>query len=169
MAFIKFPFLLMVMFFLMTGGKIIPFLLVAFGLWFVLGMVRQGYRNEARPTVGSDDLASLRTDVAVSLLEVDDDVRLKTNPNARSRFEAAGIYYAKASKALDRGVRRRDRDAVAGTLYRARYELEATAAALDGRTLPEEPESAPGRIKVATRPDQQRRPSRQRRHSHCGW
>jgi hypothetical protein len=168
MPFIRFPFLLVMFFFLMIGGRILPFLFVAFGLWFVLGVVRQGYRYEARPTVGSDELASLRTDVAIGLLEVDDDARLKTNPNARSRFEAAGTYYTKASKALDRGVRRRDRDAVAGTLYRARYELEATAAALDGRTLPEEPESPPGRrVLVATR--QQRRPSRQRRHSHCGW
>jgi hypothetical protein len=168
MPFIRFPFLLLMFFFLMIGGRILPFLFIAFGLWFVLGVVRQGYRYEARPTVGSDELANLRTDVAIGLLEVDDDARLKTNPNARSRFEAAGIYYAKASKALDRGVRRRDRDAVAGTLHRARYELEATAAALDGRTLPEEPESPTGRrVLVASR--QQRRPSRQRRHSHCGW
>jgi hypothetical protein len=168
MPFIRFPFLLLMFFFLMIGGRILPFLFIAFGLWFVLGVVRQGYRYEARPTVGSDELANLRTDVAIGLLEVDDDARLKTNPNARSRFEAAGIYYTKASKALDRGVRRRDRDAVAGTLHRARYELEATAAALDGRTLPEETESPTGRrVLVASR--QQRRPSRQRRHSHCGW
>lgn len=169
MALIKFPFLLVVMFVLFTGGKIIPFLLVAFGLWFVLGVVRQGYRYEPSPTVTADELANLRTDVAVGLLEVDDDVRLKTNPNARSRFEAAGTYYTKASRALDRGLRRRDRDAVAGTLYRARYELEATAAALEGRTLPEEPDSAPGQVMVVSRRDQQRRPSRQRRRSHCGW
>ena len=104
------------MFVLFTGGKIIPFLFIAFGLLFVLGVARRGYRYEARPTVGSDELANLRTDVAVGLLEVDDDVRLRTNPNARSRFEAAGTYYTKASKALDRGVRRRDRDAVARTL-----------------------------------------------------
>jgi hypothetical protein len=168
MAFLRFPFLLMVMFLLMTGGRILPFLFIAFGLLFVLGAVRRGYRYEPRPTVSSDDLANLRTDVAVGLLEVDDDLGLKTNPNARSRFEAAGTYYTKASKALDRGVRRRDRDAVARTLYRARYELEATSAALDGRTLPEEPESPSGqRVLVATR--QQRRPSRQRHHSHCGW
>jgi hypothetical protein len=165
MAFLKFPFLVVVILVMATGGRILPFFFFALGLLFVLGVVRRGYRYEARPTVGSDELASLRTDVAVGLLEVDDDVRLKTNPNARSRFEAAGTYYTKASKALDRGVRRRDRDAVARTLHRARYELEATAAALDGRDLPEPPpsRSSSGRVMVATRP------SRQRRRSHCGW
>ena len=76
MPFIRFPFLLVMFFFLMIGGRILPFLFIAFGLWFVLGVVRQGYRYEARPTVGSDELANLRTDVAIGLLEVDDDARL---------------------------------------------------------------------------------------------
>lgn len=166
MAFIKFPFLLIVMFVLFTGGKIIPFLFVAFGLWVVLGVVRQGYRHETSPTVTAEELDELRNDVAVGLLEADDDRRLKTNRVARSRFEAAGELYTRASRAMDRGVRRRDRDTVAETLYRARYELEATAAALEGRPLPEEPATRqrPRRVAVATRPM-----PRPYRRSYCGW
>jgi hypothetical protein len=165
MAFIKFPFLLIVMFVLFTGGKIIPFLFVALGLWFVLGVVRHGYRPQPYPGITEEDLAGLRNDVAVGLLEVDDDVRLKGNREARSRFEAAGAYYATASQLLDRGVRRRDRDAVALTLSRAQYELEATAAALEGRPIPEEP--APPR--TTRRIQRAPRRSHHRRHNYCGW
>ncbi len=165
MPFIKFPFLIVVFFLLMTGGRILPFVFFAFALWFLLGVVRQSSRFEPSPTITSDELAGLRNDVAVGLLDVDDDMRLKSNPDARTRFEAAGTYYTRASKALDRGVRRRERDAVAGTLYRARYELEATSAALDGRTMPHRPVSPPaeGQTMVLTRQP------RQRRHSCCGW
>ena len=165
MPFIKFPFLLVVLFLLMTGGRILPFVFIAFALWFLLGLVRQSRRFEPSATITSDDLAGLRNDVAVGLLDVDDDMRLKTNADARTRFEAAGTHYTRASNALDRGVPRRDRGAVAGTLYRARYELEATVATLDGRAIPERPSSpsATEHTVVITRQ------SRQRRYSCCGW
>ncbi len=159
----RFPVLLILFFLIFTGGKVIPFLLIGFGLWFALAVVRQGYRFEPTPTIGSDELANLRTDVAASLLQVDDDVRMRGNREAKARYEAAGAYYTEASKVLDRGVRRRERDAVARTLYRARYELEATAAALDGRTLPAEPEP-PARQRT-----QPRRAHHRRRHNYCGW
>ena len=168
----RFPFLLVVFFLLWSSVKIAPFLLLVVAAWFLLGVVaRQGYRFEPAPTVSEEQLAELRNDVAIGLLDVDDDMRLKTNSDARSRFEAAGRYYTRASRTLDRGVRRRDRDAVARTLYRARYELEATAAALEGRTLPEEPVSPPSRqqVMVAAPRSRERRRSRQRRHSYCGW
>jgi hypothetical protein len=66
---------------------------------------------------------------------------------------------------LDRGVRRRERDAVAETLYRARYELEAVSASLDGRTVsasPEPPTRATA-VEVATRSP------RRRRAYYCCW
>jgi hypothetical protein len=166
MSFMKIPFLLVVFFLLMSGESILPFLFVAFALLVVLRAVKQtAYRFEPRPAVSSEALAGLRNDVAVDLLDVDDDMRLKTNADARTRFEAAGTHYTRASKALDRGVPRRDRDAVAGTLYRARYELEATVATLDGRAIPERPSSpsATEQTMVTTRQ------SRQRRYSCCGW
>jgi len=162
----KIPFLLVVFFLLMSGENILPFLFVAFALLVVLRGVKQtAYRFEPRPAVTTEALAGLRNDVAVGLLDVDDDMRLRASPEARARFEAAGSYYTKASKVLDRGVRRRDRDAVASTLYRARYELEATAAALEGRTLPPEPPRPPARGQTMV----VQRPTRQHRRSCCGW
>ena len=155
----RFPIMLVIFFLIFTGGRIIPFLLVAFGLWFLLGVVRQGALIERRPAVTSAELDDLRTEVAIGLLEVDDDKRLTTNKAARSRFETAGRHYTKASAKLDRGVRRRERDAVAETLYRARYELEAVSASLDGRTVsasPEPPTRATS-VQVATRSPRRRR------------
>ena len=151
--------MLVIFFLIFTGGRIIPFLFVAFGLWFLLGVVRQGALIERRPGVTSAELDDLRTEVAIGLLEVDDDKRLTTNKAARSRFETAGRHYTKASAKLDRGVRRRERDAVAETLYRARYELEAVSASLDGRTVSASPEP-PTRattVEVATRSPRRRR------------
>ncbi|MCH7844939.1 MAG: hypothetical protein IH850_03830 [Acidobacteria bacterium] len=161
----RFPIMLVIFFLIFTGGRIIPFVFVAFGLWFLLGVMRQGTRIERRPGVTSDELDDLRTEVAIGLLEVDDDNRLTTNKAARSRLETAGRYYTKASATLDRGVRRRERDAVAETLYRARYELEAVSASLDGRTVSASP-GPPTRataVKVAT-PS-----SRRRRAYYCCW
>jgi hypothetical protein len=161
----RFPIMLVIFFLIFTGGRIIPFLFVAFGLWFVLGVVRQGALIERRPGVTSAELDDLRTEVAIGLLEVDDDKRLTTNKAARSRFETAGRHYTKASAMLDRGVRRRERDAVAETLYRARYELEAVSASLDGRTVSASPEP-PTRttaVEVATRSP------RRRRAYYCCW
>ncbi len=160
----RFPIMLVIFFLIFTGGRIIPFLFVAFGLWLLLGVVRQGARIERRPGVTSEELDDLRTEVAIGLLEVDDDNRLTTNKAARSRFETAGRHYTKASAMLDRGVRRRERDAVAETLYRARYELEAVSASLDGRTVSASPEPTRATaVKVAS-------PSSRRRRAHyCCW
>jgi hypothetical protein len=158
MVFAKFPFLLVIFLLVVGAGRVIPFLFIGFGLWMLLGFVGHTVRYESRPRVTAEELGTIRTDVAVGLLDVDDDVRLPSNTDARSRFAAAGAYYVKASAALDRGVRRRDREAVARTLYRARYELEAASAALDGRTVPEPADSAKitRPVAVATRPSYQR-------------
>jgi hypothetical protein len=165
MPFTRFPIMMVLFFLLFAGGKILPFLFIAFGLWFALSVARHAYRFEPAPTVTPQQLTDLRTDVAASLLNVDDVVRQSANREARSRFEAAGRYYAAASAAIDRGVRRRDRDAVARDLYAARYELEATAAALEGRPMPEPPEAHHKTAKVMVAP----RPNHRRCHSYCGW
>ena len=168
MPFVKFPLILFLFLVLFTDGTAIPFVFVAFGILFLLGVARQMPRYEPRPSVSTDELDDLRTDVAISLLEADDDERLNTNTDARSRVRAASGLYTKASTALDRGVRRRDRGAVAKTLYRARYELEAASAELEGRSPPEPPDARPPKqqVAVATRPSSRRR--QYRRHI-CGW
>ncbi len=157
--------MLVIFFLIFTGGRIIPFVLVALGLWFLLGVMRQGARIERRPGVTSAELDDLRTEVAIGLLQVDDDNRLPTNKAARSRLEAAGRHYTNASALLDRGVRRRERDTVAETLYRARYELEAVSASLDGRTVSAstEPPTRATAVEVATRSP------RRRRAYYCCW
>ena len=159
MRFPKFPIMLLLFLVLFTGGKVIPFLFVAFGVMMLLGAVSQARRYEPRPTVGTDELDDLRTDVAVTLLDLDNDDRVKSNPDARTRLRTASSYYTKASAAVDRGVPRRDRDNVARALHRARYELEAASAELDGRAAPEPPDTlrSSQRVAVATRPEVRRR------------
>ena len=132
----------------------------------LLRVAGQVGRIERRPGVTSEELEDLRTEVAIGLLDVDDDTRLTTNKAARSRFETAGRHYTRASAMLDRGVRRRERDVVAEALFRARYELEAVSASLDGRTVSvaPEPRTGPTAVKVVTRSS--RRP---RRAHYCCW
>ncbi len=159
----RFPFLLIVFLLIVGAGKVIPFLLIGLLVWFLLGTMVRTARFEPRPTVSESDLDELRADVAIALLELDDDSRLITNDEARSRFETAGAHYTAASARLDRGVGRRDRDALAKELYRARYELEAASAALDGREIPVEPQ-LPTRTAtmIEVRP-------RSYRRMRCGW
>lgn len=166
MPFFKFPVMLVLFLVLFTGGKVLPFLFVAFGLFMLLRVAGQISRYEPQPTVSVDQLGDLRTDVAMTLLDLDNDNRVKTNPDVRSRVRAASRYYAQASAEVDRGVRRRDRDGVARTLQRARYELEAASAELDGRALPEPPQVPRSReaVAVATRPS-----SRRRHRRTCCW
>lgn len=154
--FAKLPILVVVFFLIFGGGRILPFLFFAFALWFVFGFVGQAFRYERRSNVTAEDLSDLRNSVAVDLLDLDDDLRLVINDDAKTHFEAAGAHYTKAADALDRGVRRRDRDRVANTLYRARYELEATSAILDGRAAPDIGTPRP-QVKVAVRPSYRRR------------
>ena len=158
MAFVKFPFLLMLLAILFTGGRIVPFILIGFGIWILLGVMSQVGRYEPKPTVTTDELDELRNDVAVSLLYLDNDDRVKSNPDVRTRIRTASRYYARASAAVDRGVSRRDRNDVARALYRARYELEAASAELEGQAAPEPPDElrTGQRVAVATRPQVRR-------------
>lgn len=160
----RFPFLLVIFLFIIGAGQLIPFLLIGFFLLFALGTMSRTVRYQPTPGVSAEDLDDLRSDVALSLLEIDDDSRLVTNDEARSRFEVAGAHYTKASARLDRGVARRDRDAVARSLQRARYELEAASAAMDGREIPVEPTPTPTRQATMV----QVRPTHYRRRR-CGW
>lgn len=166
MGFFKFPLMLFLFAVLFTGGKIIPFLFIAFGLMVLLRVATQPRVYERRPSISAEQLDELRSDVAITLLELDNDDRIATNPDLRTRLRTAGRYYTKASTALDRGVSRRDRDEVARSLYRARYELEAAAAEREGRAAPEPPETlrARGTVVVAA-------PRRQMRHYRvgCRW
>jgi hypothetical protein len=125
-------------------------------LWLLVGLVGQATRNERGAAVTTDDVTGLRAEVADEILDLDDDLRLVINDEAKNHFEAAGILYTKAADALDRGVRRRDRRAVANTLYRARYELEATAAILAGKPAPDRAQKR-SRVAVAVRPSVTRR------------
>jgi hypothetical protein len=163
---LRFPFLLVIFLLIIGAGKIIPFLLIGFFLLFALGTMSRTVRYQPRPGVSAEDLDDLRSDVALSLLEIDDDSRLVTNDEARSRFEVAGAHYTKASTRLDRGVPRRDREAVARSLQRARYELEAASAAMDGREIPVEPTPTPTRQATAVAVQARPRSYRRRR---CGW
>ena len=153
MPFFKFPLMLVLFLVLFSGGRVLPFLLVALGLLMLLRVAGQLSRYEPQPTVSVDELDDLRTDVAVTLLDLDNDDRVKTKPDVRTRIRTASRYYTKASTAVDRGVRRRDRDDVARGLQRARYELEAASAELDGRVAPEPPDTlrTSQRVAVATR------------------
>ena len=158
MPFFKFPLMLVLFLVLFSGGRVLPFLLVALGLFMMLRIAGQMSRYEPQPTVSVDQLGDLRTDVAVTLLDLDNDDRVKTNPDIRSRVRTASSYYAQASAAVDRGVRRRDRDDVARALHRASYELEAASAELDGRSAPDPPDElrTSQRVAVASRPQARR-------------
>lgn len=166
MGFFKLPLMLFLFAVLFTGGKIIPFLFICFGVMILLRVATQPRYREARSSISADQLDDLRSDVAISLLELDNDERISSNPDLRTRLRTAGKHYTKASGALDRGVTRRDREGVARSLYRARYELEAAAAERDGGAAPDPPETmrAPGTVVVAA-------PRRQMRHYRvgCRW
>jgi len=156
--FFKFPIMLVLFLVLFSGGRVLPFLFVALGLFMLLRIAGQISRYEPQPSVSVDQLGELRTDVAVNLLDLDNDDRVKTNPDVRARVRTASRYYAQASAAVDRGVRRRDREDVARALHRAGYELDAASAELDGRAAPEPPDElrTSQRVTVATRPQVRR-------------
>ena len=158
MPFFKFPIMLVLFLVLFSGGRVLPFLFVALGLFMLLRIAGQISRYEPQRSVSVDQLGELRTDVAVNLLDLDNDDRVKTNPDVRARVRTASRYYAQASAAVDRGVRRRDREDVARALHRAGYELDAASAELDGRAAPEPPDElrTSQRVTVATRPQVRR-------------
>jgi hypothetical protein len=166
MGFVKFPLMLFLFVVLFTGGKIIPFLFVGLGVMLLVRAATQPRRVEQRPSISPGQLDDLRSDVAVSLLELDNDERITSNPDLRARVRTAGKYYTKASAVMDRGAPRRHRDEAARALYRARYELEAAAAERDGYQAPEPPARlrSPGAVVAAA-------PRRQIRHYRvgCRW
>jgi hypothetical protein len=159
MGFFRFPAMLFLFVVLFTGGKILPFLFIGFGLMIVARIATAPRSYETRSSISAEQLDELRSDVAIGLLELDNDDRIAANPDLRTRLRTAGTYYAKASSVMDRGVSRRDRDEVARALYRARFELDAAEAERDGRPAPEPPETlrSPGTVVVAAPRRQMRR------------
>lgn len=118
-----------------AGAWLLLLLALAAGLWWVAGGVARQSAGGRTMSPSAAEVADLRGRVANQLLDLEDRVRFADAPT-RERFRRAGSLYIRASDDLDHGRGRRARDGAHADLRRARYELEATGALLEGRPPP---------------------------------
>jgi hypothetical protein len=127
-----------------SGARVVP-ILVGVGLVGLVGLVFwRGSRRQKRAATGLADQAreeiKAQMDVIASqIVQLADDPRVEQYPEAVSHYRAASDTYGAAESRLQAATTAALLEDLSDDLDRARWELEATQALIEGRAPPPQP------------------------------
>jgi hypothetical protein len=120
-------------------------LLIVGGIGFMLW--RNSRRVEAvaegRVDEAQDELKGQLDVIANEILDLSDRVTVAENDEALAHFRAAGDTFSEVTDAAETATALADLEALSDRLDRARWQLEAAEALIEGREVPPEPEDRP--------------------------
>ncbi|MCI3949697.1 MAG: hypothetical protein K0R11_1631, partial [Acidimicrobiales bacterium] len=133
------------------GGTLLLVGLFVIGIPLLLTIVSRGRRpraptpEQAQAAIGEarSELERQVAGMADAILELSDRVQVSDHPDAEARFAEANATYLAVSQELPGLTTVPELEAAADRLDRARWQIEATRAVLEGRPPPPEPVDGP--------------------------